>query len=83
MRGRPDVGLGDVCVSDSLSGYHNTDTLARESTIAKLSAKFAARGSGAVSERSGGVVKPRNQAWPNIFSGCLLHHQIKTDGLSE
>ena len=56
MRGRPDVGLGDVCISDSLSGYHNTDTLTLERTIAKLSAKFAASGSGAVSEWSGGAL---------------------------
>jgi heme o synthase len=50
------VGLGDVCVSDSRSGYHDADTLALEYAYAKTTANSGPPSIGPIAEWGGGAL---------------------------
>lgn len=54
MRGRADVGLGDVCIPDSSRGYHRSDTVALEYAIAGANRRCAAQAGTPVAERHRG-----------------------------
>ncbi len=54
MRGRPDVGLGNIRISDSSRGYHRSDALTFEYAIAEANPSCGASIGRAVAERHKG-----------------------------
>jgi hypothetical protein len=51
MRGRPDVGVGNVRIPGPGNSYHRADALTLENAIAKLNASCGARRDRLVAER--------------------------------
>lgn len=64
MCGRPNVGLGNVRVSDSGGIHHNADPLAHKYALAQASRVGHGRGAAAQWCRCGGILKRGERTYP-------------------